>query len=118
MQFVKKPLTKLTWQSLSSLVTGLKWYQIHRNETWNYFFPCTIIQIDSLKLLGIFKMLSISKNRFSNPTHLTIGKMGQVCAILRSPSKIGSLYDFVYDLIFKTFDGTGLDHRNSAKARG
>lgn len=44
--------------------------------------------------------------------------MGQVCAILHSHSKTGNLYNFVYDPIFKTFDVTGLDRRNSSKARG
>lgn len=38
--------------------------------------------------------------------------------MLNSHPKIGSLQNVVYDLIFKTFEGAGLDNRNSAKAGG
>lgn len=53
--------------------------------------PYAIIQIYGLKLLWTFKMLTVSKHRFPNPTHLPIGKMDQVCTIVNSHSKIGSL---------------------------
>lgn len=92
-------------------------HQVCKNEDEIFFFLCAIIQIYGLKLLCTFKMLTFLKIDYLSQLPYN-WKNGQICEILNSNSKTGSLQNIGDDLIFQTFEGTYLDYGNSAKARG